>query len=65
MAPYQKPTVEEVEDEYRRKRQDNGVRVHLRELGIASTATQARRWRKRKCPWESTQQLRKTAALAT
>lgn len=59
MATYQKPTVEEIEDEARRNR-DNGIRIQITSLGNATmtstaAAAEARRLRKRKCPWESTQ----------
>lgn len=66
MAPYQKPTVEEVEDEHR-KYKENGIRVQVNEISNASywTAADAKRLRKRKCPWESSQRLGKATAIPT
>lgn len=64
MAPYQKPTVEEVEDEHR-KYEENGIRVQINGMGNTtySTAADAKRLRKRKCPWESSQRLGKATAI--
>lgn len=59
MAPYQKPTVEEIEDEARRIK-ENGIRMQV--VGLSSAAAvvnEAKRLRKRKCPWESTQRIGK------
>lgn len=70
MAPYQKPTVEEVEDEAGRRHKESGIRIQI--LGgtgtgqysaapiPTNTATTpsydaARRLRKRKCAWEGVQ----------
>ncbi|KAJ4393352.1 hypothetical protein N0V93_002560 [Gnomoniopsis smithogilvyi] len=60
MAPYQKPTVEEVEDE-QRKYKENMANGQINELGNSnhSTAMDARRLRKRKCPWETSQRMGK------
>lgn len=64
MAPYQKPTVEEVEDEYRRTCSENGIRMFQPfELASAvlssAVATEAKRLRKRKCPWDNAPRLGK------
>lgn len=66
MAPYQKPTVEEVEDEYRRKCSENGIRIQPFELpstAFSSAMAEAKRLRKRKCPWDNTQRLSKMVAV--
>lgn len=74
MAPYQKPTVEEIEDEARRIK-ENGIWIHVVGLGnlthatatatatsaasASALVTEAKRLRKRKCPWDSTQRMGK------
>ncbi|ROV91896.1 hypothetical protein VPNG_09766 [Cytospora leucostoma] len=60
MAAYQKPTVEEVEDEARVRFKDTGIRV-----SVATVTAEARRPRKRKCPWESMQPLGKAIFMPT
>lgn len=69
MAQYQKPTVEEIEDEAR-KNKENGYRIQVFEVGVGDTdlwpaVAEAKRLRKRKCPWENTQRLGKMTCMPT
>lgn len=62
MAPYQKPTVEDVEDEIR-KNQEHGFRGQAPGMGnqtwatatVLTAAVETKRLRKRKCAWEGAQ----------
>lgn len=69
MARYQKPYVEEVEDEARNRFKDTGARVQIVEVGnpaaVTTPTADARRLRKRKCPWESMQPLGKSVFMPT
>lgn len=61
MAPYQPPTVEEIEDEFdKNMMKQNQIQVQVTGLGAPTAATsEAKRPRKRKSPWEYAQRLSK------
>lgn len=69
MARYQKPTVEEIEDEAR-KNKGSGYRVTVVEVVVDDTnlwsaASEVKTLKKRKCPWENTKRLSKMTCMHT